>query len=56
MKFADNITAFLISVLGHRAAIDDTYISLLGRCHTDKSALLKLAGESGTLGEVEFAT
>jgi hypothetical protein len=56
MQLAYYVTAFLVGMLRYRAAVDDTYIGLVVYSHALESALLELAGDGGTLREIELTT
>jgi len=56
VQLADQVTAFLIGMFGHRTAVDDADIGLgIGR-HADETALFELPGKGGALRKIEFAT
>ena len=54
MKFAYEVTAFFIGVLGYRATVYDTYIGRLIYTNPLEASLLELTGEGRALRKVEF--
>ena len=55
MELADQVAAFLVGVLGHRAAVDDADVRFGRRGHADEAAALELTGEGGGLRKIELA-
>jgi hypothetical protein len=43
-------------MLRYRAAVNDTYVGLVVYSHALESTLLELAGDGGTLREIELTT
>jgi hypothetical protein len=54
VKFAYEVTAFFIGVLGYRATIYDTYIGRLIYTNPLEASLLELTGEGRALRKVEL--
>jgi hypothetical protein len=54
VKFAYEVTAFFIGVLGYRATVYDTYIGRLIYTNPLEASLLELTGEGRALRKVEL--